>query len=346
MKAGETQSLDEPQDVVGEVLRWLDDGHGAALATVVETWGASPCPVGSLLAVNDALAFVGSVSGGCVEGEVVSESQALIRDGGSKTLDYGIADEDAWQVGLACGGQVRIFVAGVTGPWRETLVALKAAREAKRPAALIIDLDGGAPALHVAGEPPQAADPALARRIAAAIDANAGTVMEGPNGERLFVAVFNPPLRLFVVGAVHIAQALAPMARAAGFEVTVIDPRGAWATEARFPGVAIDSRWPEEALGDLRPDRRTAVVSLSHDPKLDDPALVAALGSDAFYVGALGSRRTHAKRTKRLAAEGVPSAALERIHAPVGLDIGAANPAEIAVSIMAEVIAALRRDRR
>lgn len=342
MKAGETQGLGEAEDVIDRLLGWVEDGQGAALATVVETWGSSPAPVGSLLAVNDELAFVGSVSGGCVEGEVVTESQALIRDGGSKILDYGIADEDAWQVGLACGGQVRIFVTGVTDPWRETLAALADARGQKRPAALIVDLGSGEPALHVAGETPSgpaAADPGLA----AAIEANASAVAEGPKGERLFIAVFNPPLRLLVVGAVHIAQALAPMAAAAGFEVVVIDPRGAWATAARFPGVTVDPRWPKEALEALRPDRRTAVVSLSHDPKLDDPALIEALASDAFYIGALGSRRTHAKRRERLADDGVPAAALERIHAPVGLDIGAAGPAEIAVSIIAEVVSELRR---
>ncbi|MFQ5765719.1 MAG: XdhC family protein [Rhodospirillales bacterium] len=347
MKADEAKTPGEPTDVIGQLLRWVEDGRGAALAAVVDTWGASPSPVGSLLAVNDELAFVGSVSGGCVEGEVVTESQALIRDGGSKTLDYGIADEDAWQVGLACGGRVQVFVTGVTDPWRETLAALAEARGQKRPAALIVDLGGGDPALHVTGETPSgpaAADPGLAERLAAAIEADAGTQVEGPKGERLFVAVFNPPLRLLVVGAVHIAQALAPMAGAAGFEVVVIDPRGAWATAARFPGVTIDPRWPREALEALRPDRRTAVVSLSHDPKLDDPALIEALGSDAFYIGALGSRRTHAKRLKRLAADGVPAAALARIHAPVGLDIGAATPAEIAVSIVAEVVSELRRD--
>ena len=145
-----------------------------------------------------------------------------------------------------------------------------------------------------------------------------------------------------IVGAVHIAQALTAIARHADYEVIVIDPRESWATAERFPNIVFDRRWPSEALQELRPDRRTAVVSLSHDPKLDDPALVEALRSDAFYIGALGSHRTHTKRLKRLTRQGLGSETLERIHGPVGLDIGATTPSEIAVSIMAEVVSARR----
>jgi xanthine dehydrogenase accessory factor len=158
-----------------------------------------------------------------------------------------------------------------------------------------------------------------------------------------FLQVFNPPLRLAIVGAVHIAQALAPMAALAGYAVTVLDPRRAFASEARFPGVEVVCEWPDEALQALQPDRRTAIVTLTHDPKIDDPALDMALRSDAFYIAALGSRRTHAGRLGRLRELGHDEAALARIHGPAGLDIGAVSPAEIAISVMAEMTKVLRQ---
>lgn len=167
--------------------------------------------------------------------------------------------------------------------------------------------------------------------------------IEDEDDSRLFVQTHTPPLRLLIVGAVHIAQALAPAAALAGYAVTVIDPRGAFATEDRFPGVVLHNAWPDEALTALKVDTRTAVVTLTHDPKLDDPALLVALRSPAFYVGSLGSTRTHAKRVERLRAEGLSEAEMARLHAPVGLRIGAVTPAEIAISIMAEITAVRRQ---
>lgn len=160
---------------------------------------------------------------------------------------------------------------------------------------------------------------------------------------RVFVQVFSPPRRCFVIGAVHIAQPLVPMLVATDYKPIVIDPRGAWATEARFPGIELTTEWPDEALERLKPDRASAIVALTHDPKIDDPALVAALRSEAFYIGALGSRRTHAKRLERLAEHGFGENQLSRIHAPIGLNIGATSQAEIAVSIIGQMTAILRR---
>jgi len=168
--------------------------------------------------------------------------------------------------------------------------------------------------------------------------------MEGGETGPVFVQAFNPPLRMFVVGAVHIAQPLAPMAVMAGYEVTIIDPRRSFATAARFPGVTITHEWPDEAMDKLKLDARTAVVTLTHDPKIDDPALDRALRSDCFYIGCLGSTRTHKARLGRLGEAGFGEKDFARIHGPVGLDIGAKSPAEIAISIMAEVTAELRRE--
>jgi xanthine dehydrogenase accessory factor len=187
-------------------------------------------------------------------------------------------------------------------------------------------------------------DDALLTAIRAALrDDRSATVptAAGP----VFVEVFNPPLRCFVVGAVHIAQPLAQMAALAGYAVTIIDPRRSFASEARFPGLALSTDWPDEAFEVLRPDKRSAVVTLTHDPKIDDPALASALRSEAFYIGALGSRRTHAARCKRLTEQGFSDTDLARIHGPVGLNIGALSPAEIAVSILAQVTASLRGER-
>lgn len=228
---------------------------------------------------------------------------------------------------------------------RALLETLNAARAEKKRTALITRLDNGDQALLVEGEiagggliaPADVLDAAEA-----ALTADKGRTVDAGDGHAYFVQIFNPPLRLFCIGAVHIAQALAPMAALAGYAVTVIDPRGAWATPERFPDIAVDDRWPDEALQALAPDRRTAVCALTHDPKLDDPALMRALRSEAFHVGALGSKKTHAARVERLGESGLAQEEIARIAAPIGLDIGAVSPAEIAISIMAQITLALR----
>ena len=224
----------------------------------------------------------------------------------------------------------------------DLLQRLTTARQAKRPVALLTRLPDGAQRLH----PEDTLPPGLAAEAEAALAADAARNVT-IEGETWFIDPQNPPLRLIVVGAVHIAQALVPMAARLGFAVTVVDPRRAFATEERIgEGVAIRSDWPDEAMAELAPDSRSAVVTLTHDPKLDDPALEVALRSAAFYVGALGSRRTHAKRVARLTEAGLTEAEIARIRAPVGLDIGAVTAPEIAVSILAQIVAARRGPKR
>jgi xanthine dehydrogenase accessory factor len=219
-------------------------------------------------------------------------------------------------------------------------------RRTGKPTALATHLPSGRQALidggTVTGDLNLSAETLAALESAIAEDRS--QVVETAEGA-VFVEVWNPPLRLIAVGAVHIAQHLAAMAALAGYRVTIIDPRGAFATEERFPDVEIISDWPDEVLPGLSPDKRTAIVTLTHDPKIDDPALQAALRSGAFYIGALGSRRTHAKRTDRLKEAGFDETAIARIHGPVGLDIGALSQGEIAVSILAEITAVLRAGR-
>jgi xanthine dehydrogenase accessory factor len=315
------------EDLPALALAWHRAGRGAVLATVVETWGSAPRGTGSQLVIDREGAMEGSVSGGCVEGAVVAEAVAALQDGRPRLLDYGVSDEDAFAVGLACGGRIRVALDVVGASLPEALLAdLVAARAARRPVALVTDLAG--PDRRLAG-PADVPDRFRADR--------SGVEEDG----RSFVAIHNPPLRLIVVGAVHIAQALVPMARIMGYDVTVIDPRSAFGAAARFPDTTLVEDWPDEAMQRLTPDARTAVVTLTHDPKLDDPALAAALASPAFYIGCLGSTRTHAKRVARLTEAGL-AAALPRLHAPVGLAIGARTPAEIAVAILAQITQVLR----
>jgi xanthine dehydrogenase accessory factor len=308
-------------------LAWHRAGKGAALATVIETWGSAPRPVGAQMAVSGAGEMAGSVSGGCVEGAVVEEAFAALKDGASRVLTYGVSDEDAFAVGLACGGTIRVMVEPVGAGIPEALLAeIVAARGARRPLAYVVALDTWTRSVTPPTE-------ALGPRFRA----DQSGVEEGR-----FIGVHNPPLRLVVVGAVHIAQALVPMARACGYDPLIVDPRGAFGSGARFPEERVSNDWPDEALRAFEIDGRTAVVTLTHDVKLDDPALHVALGSEAFYIGCLGSTRTHAKRIGRLTEAGFGPEALARLHAPVGLAIGAKSPAEIAVSVMAEITRVLR----
>jgi xanthine dehydrogenase accessory factor len=228
-----------------------------------------------------------------------------------------------------------------------TLKALNEARNNGKSALLFSDLDSGAETLTIEGE--GSGDIEVTQEINEAAERaqneDRGRMLE-LEGRRIFIQVFNPPRRLIIVGAVHISQPLVPIARLAGYAVTVIDPRGAWATPERFPDVDIDSRWPDEALENLKPDSRTAVVTLTHDPKLDDPALDVALRSNAFYIGALGGKKTAGKRRERLTEAGFGPDDFARIRGPVGLDIGAVSPAEIAVSIVGQITETLHRPER
>jgi xanthine dehydrogenase accessory factor len=322
-------------DIPEIALAWYLAGRGAALATVIETWGSAPRPVGSQLAIAGDGAMMGSVSGGCVEAAVVDAALVCLEDGVPKVLSFGVADEDAFAVGLACGGTIRVMVeslgdgAGAVSP--ALLADLVEARAAKRPVAMLTHLETHAH--HLTG----GTGDALAGEIADRMRSD----RSGLEGD-WFIGIHNPPLRMIIVGAVHIAQALVPMARTCGYDPVLIDPRGAVGSAARFPGEAIVEDWPDEAIAAMALDARCAVVTLTHDSKLDDPALIAALASKAFYIGSLGSKRTHAKRLERLQAAGVTEGQMARIHAPVGLAIGAKSPAEIAVSIMAQVTQRLR----
>jgi xanthine dehydrogenase accessory factor len=320
--------MDRFDNIPEVALDWYRAGKGAVLATVVETWGSAPRRVGSQLAVSGAGEIQGSVSGGCVEGAVVVEALEALEDGKHRVLEFGVSDGDAFAVGLACGGTIRVLVEPIGEALPVGLLEqLVEARAARKPVAVVADLVDGDRIITHHG---------YAERFR--MD-RSGFEEDG----RFFVSIHNPPLRMIIVGAVHIAQALVPMARLAGYDPTLIDPRDSFGSQTRFPGETILHDWPDDAVKELGLDSRTALVLLTHDPKLDDPALEQALGADVFYIGALGSTRTHAKRVDRLRDRGFSEEQIARIHGPVGLDIGAASPAEIAVSILAEATQVLRK---
>ena len=344
------------RDILADIVRWKEENKAVALATVVKVYGSAPRPLGAKMAVSAAGEMVGSVSGGCVEGAVVQEALAVLEEGRPRLLRFGISDEQAWDVGLACGGTIEVFVERAfptsgDDPW-DAVVQSVAREEAVALATLLAGESKGRklalwPDGRTLGSLGDAAlDAAVAARARALFRAQRServtlTVAETPYD--VLIDVFPPPPQLVIVGAVHIAIPLVTFARTLGFRTVVVDARRVFATRERFPHVdELLIGWPQDILPRLRLDESTYVVVLSHDEKLDNPALKVALEHPVRYVGALGSRKTHARRVAALRAMGVAEDAIARIHAPIGRDIGARTPEEIAVAIMAEIVAARR----
>jgi xanthine dehydrogenase accessory factor len=327
-------------DLLATAQSWLARDGSLVRATIIDTWGSAPVPVGGQMIVASDTRFEGSVSGGCVEGEVITEAVGLLEDGVStpKTLEYGVEDETAWRVGLPCGGRIRILLEPLRVAEDAASIArsLKA-RKARKALVIATDVTSGERRIHArddANLPPDVA----ARFISGASGLS-------PDG-RMFLHALLPPPRVLVIGGTHMAQALVAMLRIIGYDTVVIDPRTAFATSARFPEATLVTDWPQDALPRLGLDPYTAVATLSHVGHIDDEALKLAVKSPCFYVGALGSRRNHAKRVERLAAAGLTPEEIARIRCPIGLDIGAASPTEIAASVLAEIIAHLRGPKR
>lgn len=329
---------DAMRDLIPTIESWFSAGRRVVLATVISTWGSAPRGVGSHMIVSDTGEMAGSVSGGCVEGAVVEEALLLLNDGGPKMIGFGVADELAWDVGLSCGGRIQVVVEEMqpNGVYGELFEALNAGKEAS----MLTVIDGpmmGAKAISVRDDREDEGDqvdPTDDER-----DPTLSYLVESPTG-RMFIQPYSPPPRLIVVGAVHAAIPLVTLAQTLGYHTTVVDAREAFATRERFAHAdELVVEWPDTALDRLAPDASTAVVVLTHDAKFDEPALATALRSNAGYIGAIGSRATSAERFFRLGALGFTSQELQRIHGPIGLDIGAAAPAETALSILAEIVA-------
>jgi len=329
--------MSSDHSILESAIKWLDEGRAIALATVVQTWGSAPQPVGSQLLIDAEGAFLGSVSGGCVEGAVITEAVEVIETGKPELMEFGVADETAWEVGLACGGSIRVFVESIDGVKAGLLKQIVKSRKGRVAVALVSDLSNGEARLVRAHD---FDGDRLSEQLADGFRFDRSRMVS--DDHEVFINIYNLPLKLVVVGAVHIAQGVIPIAKLTGYDVTVIDPRGSFASDARFEGVRLIAEWPDEVLDGFDLDQRTAFIALTHDPKIDDPALRIALASECFYIGALGSRKTHAARLERLK----DVAGLERIDGPIGLNIGGRGAPEIAISIMAKMTSALRQGNR
>lgn len=337
------------RDVLESLERWRERGEDIAVATVINTWGSAPRPVGSKMVSTRSGGIAGSVSAGCVENAVLEAGENVMATGQPRLLHYGVADDTAWDVGLACGGEIEVFVEPFSA-LENVYEQIKSYLEAREPIAVVSVLDG----------PPQVMNRKLIvledgrtegalelgehreRVVQAALNLlmrETGGVVDLEGGPTLFVETYPAAPRLIIVGAVHIAEALITMANAAGFDTILVDPRSAFATRERFPEAdQIVREWPDKALSKMKLNHSAYIVVLTHDPKLDDPALITALQSGARYVGALGSKRTNRLRIERLREAGLTEEQLARLHAPIGLDLGGRTPPEIAVSTMAEIV--------
>jgi xanthine dehydrogenase accessory factor len=304
------------RELAESIRRWRARGDRVALATVVATRRSAPRPVGAKLAVSERGELLGSVSGGCVESDVAVQAADVLVDGKPRLLTYGITDDMALEVGLPCGGEIDVFVERFEDELPDSA----------EPAVQVTVLEG-----ERAGE----------RRLLGpdAIEPGPSRVLE-LDGETVFAEVLGPPPRIVAIGAIDTAEELCRAASRLGWRTVVADHRPALTTRERLPSAdELVVAWPDEALERLAPDRDTAIVVLTHEERIDVPALTAALGSGAFYIGAIGSRRTQAKRRERLLEAGVGEEELERLSGPAGLDLGAHTPAETALSILAEILA-------
>lgn len=336
------------KEIIPTLLAWENAGKSYALATVIQTWGSSPRPVGSVMAISEDLDMAGSVSGGCVEGAVLREVPAVLQSGQPKLLSFGVTNDTAWSVGLTCGGRISVWLEPVAGPQtsdhqRSVNRELYKQLEENRSAILLSRLqEDGLQRTLVLPNKEQQGTPVDQEVVDAAVEAyrqRRSKTVETTAGE-WFLRVFPRRSQLFVIGAAHIAVDLVHLAQYLDFETIVIDPRGIFADRTVFstPPDQLIRQWPAEVLPNYQFDPYTYVVLLSHDPKIDDQALELLLRTDAAYIGALGSRRTHAKRVERLQGAGFSEAEIGRIHGPVGVDIHARTAREIALSIIAEII--------
>jgi len=304
------------RDLLPELNEWIGGREDIALATVIETWGSSPRPLGSKMLVTASGKMAGSVSNGCIEGAVFDEAQKVLKSGQPKIAAFGVADDVAFEVGLACGGHIEVFIQPL-GKTHRQLVGMLNRNE---PATLRTNLVSGEAEL-VSGTP-------------------SGTELARRDGD-VFIEPFRRPAHLVIIGAIHIAIPLHRLAKLMGYRVTVVDARAKFATRERFPEAdELIVAWPDEAMAKLAVDNSTYVVILTHDPKFDLPALRSVLRKDAGYVGAIGSRKTNQNRFDALRKEGFTEAELGRVHGPIGLDLGSRGAEETALGILAEITAA------
>ncbi|MCH7567620.1 MAG: XdhC family protein [Nitrospirae bacterium] len=340
------------RDILEDVTKWMEQGTEIALATVVQTWGSSPRQEGAKMAITERGEIAGSVSGGCVESAVAEVGLQVLKSGSPQLLHFGVADETAWSVGLACGGSLDVFVERLDPKQFEFLKGLLISEVPAASVTIVrgpdadvgrkITLSTSDPSARYGSLDSGSDDPT----VELALQVTEPSLHElKPEGLQAFVDLMPPPPTLIVVGGNQIAIGLSKLAKTMDMRTVIVDPRRAFATKDRFPEVdQLLQAWPAKAFESVPLTASTAVVMLTHDPKIDEPALELALSSPAFYVGALGSKRTQAKRRERLKERGLSEVDIDRLHGPVGLELGADTPDEIALSIMAEIVASRHSD--
>jgi xanthine dehydrogenase accessory factor len=330
-------------DLLDTVREWFQAGEQVAVATVIRVEGTAPRPVGARLIVSSGGRMAGSVSGGCVETTVYQEMMDLLEGGPPRVLHFGITEDMIWDVGLACGGTIDVFVQALDP---RIVAALGERVEQQEPVALVAFIEGekaGATALvtadgEVLGPDPGPAATRATEMLASRVDR--GRIFEPTPGARVYIEPFLPPPLLVIAGGVHVAIPLARFGKELGFRVVVVDPREKFANRERFPGAdQVLVTWPDKALAGLEVGDTTYIVLLTHDPKIDEPTLAAAIKTGAAYIGAIGSRKTHADRYERMEWWGITGEQLDRVYSPIGLDLGGSTPEETALSIIAEVVA-------
>ena len=322
-------------DIWANARDWLQQGRAISLATVIDTWGSSPVAVGGQMVIAGEDEFQGSVSGGCIEADVIVAALEAADKRTPKRLSFGIANETAWTSGLPCGGNIEIYIEPLQGPVDLACAnAVITARNERRMLLITMDLDSGTRTLHESNE-------SLDCELASLFKSGRSALVPRAEGD-VFAHAHTPSPRLYIVGATHIAQALVSISGILGLTPIIIDPRDSFASSARFTNSQLIKAWPKQALHELGLDPFTAVIALAHVAHIDDDALGPALTSSTRYIGALGSKRNHAKRRARLAEAGHANEVIDRIHCPIGLDIGAVTPEEIALAIASEVVLAFR----
>ena len=321
--------------ILEKAYEWIKDNQKIVMITVVETWGSSPKPIGSKMIVNENKEFFGSVSGGCIESFIIQESLEIIKKNESfKIKKFKISNESAWNVNLSCGGEITVYLEEMSFR-QKILEQIIQKQKNKLEFALLTNLSTGENEIFENNKP-------LNKNFEKFTDQINSYYLSKNNGvikdSNIFIECYNNPLKVIIIGAVHIAQYLTDFADKFDFEIYIIDPRNYFGTKERFPNVKIINEWPNEAFEKIQTNSNCALIGLTHDPKIDDPALQYALKKNFFYIGALGSKKTHKKRCDRLKKAGFTKSEVASIHGPIGIKLGGKSAPEIALSIIAQLV--------
>tara|TARA_B100000767_G_scaffold264049_1_gene278479 strand:+ start:229 stop:1236 length:1008 start_codon:yes stop_codon:yes gene_type:complete len=321
--------------ILEKAYEWINDNQKVVMITVVETWGSSPKPIGSKMIVNKNKEFFGSVSGGCIESFIIQESSKIIKK--KKLFEikkFKVSNENAWNVGLSCGGDITVYLEQINSK-DKIFHQIIQKRKNKLEFALLKNLSTGENEIFEKGKPLNKNFEKFKDQIDFIYTSKNNGIIKNSN---IFVECYNNPIKIIIIGAVHIAQYLTDFAEKFDFEIYIIDPRNYYGTKERFPNVKVINEWPSEAFKKIKTNSNCALIGLTHDPKIDDPALEYALKKNFFYIGALGSEKTHKKRCERLKKTGFTKDKIDAIHGPIGIKLGGKSAPEIALSIIAQLV--------